>query len=263
MKGNAITSLRLLSVIVASLVFASVSNGQDTNVTSNIAGFQRVTLSEGRNFVALPVIPASNTLVAIAGTNLPANLTESSASVVDFWNQIGQTFANRSWFSSNAGFLGWRAAGTFADNSAIPLDVNKGFVVTIRAGQGSQSLLFLGFVATNSQTQIIQNNGYTLAGSTYPTPVALADSGLVASGFVGGNSLGTSDALQFFNPVTQLFDQTIWYDTTTSTWRNSDGTAATRQLMPGEAFVIRRGNWVTGNFTWTNPIPASLSQDLP
>ena len=263
MKRSTTISWQLWAVVVASLAFASASNGQTTNVTSNIVGFQRVTLSEGRNFVGLPVIPATNTLAGIVGTNLPANVTESSASVVDLWDQTYQMLTNRSWLSSNANFPGWRAARAFTDNSALSLDVNKGFIITIRAGQGSHDMLLPGFVATNAQTQVVQNNGCTLAASTYPVSVALTNSGLVASGFVGGSSSATSDALQFFNPTTQLFDQTIWYDSTGATWRNADGGAATRQLTPGEAFVIRRGNWSAGNFTWTNPVPTSLSQELP
>ena len=245
------------------LAFVSVSYSQTTNATSNIAGFQRVTLSEGRNFVGLPVIPTNITLAGVVGTNLPANTTESSASAVDFWDQTNQTLTNRSWLSSNASFPGWRAAGTFANRSTQPLDINKGFIVTIRSGQGSQSILFSGFVATNAQTQMVQNNGYTLAASTYPVAVPLANSGLVASGFAGGNSIASSDTLEFFNPTTQLFDLTVWYDSTGSVWRNADGSIATRRLMPGEAFVIRRGNWPAGNFTWTNPIPVELSQELP
>lgn len=263
MRRNTSMRCRLLAIVAASLASVSVSNGQTTNVTSNIVGFQRVTLSEGRNFLALPVIPATNTLASIVGTNLPANVTESSGSVVDVWDQTSQALISRSWLSSSASFPGWRATRTFADNSTLSLDVNKGLIITIRAGQGSQGLLLVGSVATNAQTQIVQNNGYTLAGSTYPVPVSLADSGLVASGFVGGNSPVTSDTLQFFNPATQLFDQTIWHDSSSGAWCNADGSVATRQLTPGEAFVIRRGNWAAGSFTWTNPIPASLSQELP
>lgn len=264
MKTDTTMRWLLLTIIGASWVFVSVSNGQTTNVTSNIAGFQVVTLIEGRNFVGMPVIPATNTLGGVMSTNqLPAAATESSATAVDFWDQTYQTLTNRSWLSSSANFPGWRASSTFADNSALSLDVNKGFIVTIRAGQGSQSLLLLGYVATNAQTQVVQNNGNTLAASTYPVAVSLTNSGLVASGFVGGNSVSTSDTLQFFNPTTQLFDLTIWYDTGSGVWRNADGSVATRQLMPGESFVISRGNWVAGNFTWTNPIPASLSQGQP
>lgn len=255
---------RLATILVAWLVFISVSNGQTTNVTSNIAGFQIVTLIEGRNFVGMPVLPATNTLAGVMNTNqLPAAATESAATAVDFWDQTNQLLTNRSWLSSSTNFPGWRASSTFVDNSALALDVNKGFVVTIRAGQGSQSLLLLGYVATNAQTQVVQNNGYTLAASTYPVAVSLTNSGLVASGFVGGTSLATSDTLQFFNPATQLFDLTIWYDTGGGVWRNADGSVATRQLMPGESFVIARGNWAAGSFTWTNPIPANLSQGLP
>ena len=252
------------TLVAVLFVLSAESSGQITNVTSNIVGFQYVTLVEGRNFVGLPVLPATNTLASVMSTNqLPVGTTESVATVVDFWNQTDQTLTNRSWMSSSSSFPGWRASATFADNSTLSMDVNKGFIVTIRAGQGSQSLLLLGYVTTNAQTQVVQNNGYTLAASTYPVTVSLTNSGLVASGFVGGTSMETSDSLQFFNPATQVFDVTVWYDSASGVWRNADGTTATRQLMPGESFVIVRGNWAAGNFTWTNPVPASLVQGQP
>ena len=249
-----------LASIAMAMPLALASYGQTTNVTSNIAGFQRVTLNEGRNFVGLPLVPTTNTLVGVVGTSLPANATESSASAVDFWDQTSQALTNRSWLSTNANFPGWRAARTFADNSALTFDPCKGFIVTVRVGQGSQDLLLAGLVATNAQSQVVQNNGYTLAASIYPVAVALANSGLVASGLVGGSSLATSDTLLFFNSTTQLFDQTIWYDSSSGAWRNADGSYATRQLTPGEAFLIHRANRFAGNFTWTNPVPAILLQ---
>ena len=141
-----------LASIAMAMPLALASYGQTTNVTSNIAGFQRVTLNEGRNFVGLPLVPTTNTLVGVVGTSLPANATESSASAVDFWDQTSQALTNRSWLSTNANFPGWRAARTFADNSALTFDPCKGFIVTVRVGQGSQDLLLAGLVATSGQS---------------------------------------------------------------------------------------------------------------
>jgi hypothetical protein len=181
---------------------------------------------------------------------------------VDFWGQNSQTLTNRSWLSSNINFPGWRSARSFADGNASAIDPAKGLIITLRQGQTNQDIILLGSVATNSQMQIVRNDGYTLAGSIFPVSVPLTNSALVASGFNGGSSLAESDSLMFFDPVQQLFAETIWYDNAAGTWRNGDGSVATRTLNPGEAFLIKRLNRPAGDFTWTNPLPSNLSQTL-
>ncbi len=253
----------LARVLWTVAVWAGISPALNAQTSSSdIVGFQRVDLQEGRNFVALPFLPPTNSLAGVLGSSLPSGDTVAAATVADFWDQANQTLTNRSWLSSNTNFTGWRAAQTFASAANLPLDPAKGFIITIRQGQTNQSVLLLGLVATNAQTQEIQNDGSTLAGSTYPVAVPLTNSALVASGFIGGASLPASDTLVFFNPETQLFDETIWYDTTSGTWRNADGGAATRALNPGEGFLINRLNRPAGNFTWTNPVPPEVLQML-
>src|SRR5206468_728903 len=119
-------------------------------------------------------------------TNLPAATTESAATVADVWDQTGQTLTNRYWLSNVAGFSGWRHAD-FSDANNLPIDANKGLIVTLRSGTGLLSVA--GFVPIAAQMQTVQNNGYSLVASRFPMPVALTNSGLAASGFVGGTSL--------------------------------------------------------------------------
>jgi len=160
-----------------------------------------------------------------------------------------------------------------SSNGAL-LDPNKGLAITIRAGQGAQTLRIVGFVPTSNEVQVVQGtNGYTVASSTFPTPIALNatgggdGSGLVASGFLGGISISRSDNLLFFNPATQLFDIRIWYATGTGTdnkWHNADGTVTTRKLQPGEAFLIQRSTFggPRANITWTNTVPYTTVPQL-
>ena len=70
-----------------------------------------------------------------------------------------------------------------------------------------------------------------------------------------------SDNLVFFNPVTQAFDIRVYYSTLVSGWLNADGSAATKQLQPGEAFLIQRRSRGS-NFTWTNPVPYTTVPQL-
>ncbi|MSR64504.1 MAG: hypothetical protein EXS18_01840 [Verrucomicrobiae bacterium] len=246
--------VKKLTITLAFLLHAVAMHAQ----TVKAIGVHRVTLGEGRNYIALPTLPATNTLAHVLGTNLPAASVESSATVLDLWDQSNQTLTNRYWLSFDTNFPGWRASSSFADANGVLLDANKGMIVTIRAGTGSQTLYFVGYVPGTNQTQIVQNNGYTLAASNFPLPVSLANSSLIVSGFVGGNSLVTSDNVLFFNPATQQFDVKVWYDTGSAAWRNSDATVATKTLDPGESFLIKRRNR-SGNFTWTNQPPYSVS----
>jgi hypothetical protein len=108
----------------------------------------------------------------------------------------------------------------------------------------------------------VQNNGYTLAASLFPKTVAPSNANLIASGFVGGTSLVTSDNLLLFNPATQLFDVKLWYETVNNVWRDHTGEVATQQLQPGAAFLIKRRNRGS-NFTWTNPPPYNVQQVFP
>jgi PKD repeat protein len=231
--------------------------------TVEIAGMQRLTLSEGRNYVSMSMLPGTNTLLSVLGTNqLPQGATESTATVVDIWDQTSQTFTNTNRYWLDTGTNGWRQSNTAAPSNHVLLDPNKGMVITIRAGQGNQTLRLVGFVPTNQQVQVVQDNGYTLASSTYPRPVSLDASTLVADGFVGGTSLVTSDNLLFFNPVTQQFDIKIWYDSAGGVWRNADASLATKQLEPGEAILIRR-RARGSNFTWSNPVPYTVPLQGP
>lgn len=231
--------------------------------TPEIVGVHKLALREGRNHISMSMLPGTNTLLSVLGTNqLPQGATESAATVVDIWGQTSQTFTNTNRYWLDTGANGWRQSNTAAPSNGALLDANKGMIVTIRTGQGNQTLRTVGFVPTNQQSQVVQDNGYTVACSTYPRTVSLDASTLVSDGFVGGGSLVTSDNLMFFNPVTQQFDIKIWYDSNGGVWRNADASLATKQLEPGESFLIRRRNRGS-NFTWSNPVPYTVPLQGP
>lgn len=237
--------------------FYRVTMAGHTNdvATSEIAGLHRLTLREGGNYVSMSMLPVTNTLLSILGTNqLPAGATESAATAVDVWDQSGQAFTNTTRYWLDTGTNGWKQSNTAAPANGALLDPDKGFIVTIRAGPGTQTLRVTGLVPTNSQVQVVQNNGYTVAGSLFPRTVSLD---ALTNGFGGGTSLVNSDNLVFFDSVTQQFDVKLWYDAAGGVWRNADASVATRQLEPGEAFLIRRRNRAT-DMIWTNPVPYSV-----
>jgi hypothetical protein len=230
---------------------------------AGVVAAERVILRDNQNHLAISALPATNALSALLSTNLfPAAATESAATVLDLWDQNTQALTTRYWNSNADGYPGWRESGTFADANNVALDLNKGFILTLRAGNGPRTNYFVGYLPRSAQTQNIQDDGYTLAGSFFPVPIALTNANLIASGFTGGISLVTSDQLLFFDPVTQLFNVKIWFDTTTSTWRDQDAAVATQQLQPNSAVLIKRRSRGS-NFTWTNPVPYNVQQVWP
>jgi len=232
--------------------------------TTEIASEELLTLREGRNYISMQALAATNTLFSVLGTNqLPAGATESAATIVDIWDQTSQAFTNTNRYWLDTGTNGWRQSNTAAPSNATNVDPNKGLMITIRAGQGNLPLRLVGFVRTNEQIQVVQGGTgtkYTVAASAYPRPVTPGSSGLVPSGFTGSSSGSPifSDWLLFFNPASQQFDTKIWYDATGGVWRNvSDTSIATNQLQPGEAILIQRKNRAS-NFTWTNSVPYAI-----
>jgi hypothetical protein len=181
------------------------------------------------------------------------------ATVVDFWDQTAQAFSQRCWLSTAPGHSGWRNAGTFADASTNLVDSTKGLAITLRTGVGAQTLWLTGAIPTNAVTQIIQNNGYTLAASRFPLTATL-DS--LTNGFVGGTSLVTSDQLLFYDPATQGYPVKVWRDAAGQVWRNADGSLATTNLVPGQAILIKRRNRA-GHFLWTNSPPYNVGTVFP
>ncbi|MDW8344849.1 MAG: hypothetical protein RMM51_10205 [Verrucomicrobiae bacterium] len=223
----------------------------------------RRVLVPGRNFLGPVGDPSTNTLSAV----LPAGwfvggATESGATVVDFWSQTAQVLTNRVWLSNLPHHPGWRESGTFADANQRLVDLQKGLIVTVRESHGVRTIFPGGYLPRPPQVQTIQNNGYSLISTRWPVPVDLGQSGLVASGFVGGHSQVSSDLAMLFNPHTQLFETKLWFDAGGQVWRDQTGAVTTQRLEPGTAALIRRRNR-SGHFSWTNPLPYRSEQVWP
>lgn len=221
------------------------------------AGYQRLSLGEGRNFIAASFGGLTTPLGVLLGTRqLPRGETESTATAMDRWDRSAQTLTNRYWLSSAPGFEGWRRP-SFETADSLSVDTREGLIVTVRAGQGTPPLVLAGPIRTNRVETTLPANGYAVVASAYPAEISLAQSRLVESGWVGGDSLVTSDNLIFHNRTNDQFEVKLWYDTFSGTWRNADASAATRTILPGESFLVRRRNRPT-SMVWTQAPPFSL-----
>lgn len=242
----------VLHLLIASHLLVAVAVQAETLYTE-VVGVVKVSLKEGVNYIAPPLRQSNNRVLAHFGEKLPSGSTEGSSTILEAWDASSQTLGERYWHSNAPGFEGWNTNGfTNADQAEITRA--RGFRVTLREGVGSRDFLFSGALPTNTVTQIVNSNGYTLVQSGFPLPIAMEDSQLVESGFTGGGNLRQSDWVLFFNPITQLFDILAWYDSSASVWRDAAFNASNRELNPGEAFIIWRKNRPT-DLVWTLPPP--------
>ncbi|MFT7512887.1 MAG: hypothetical protein ACI9QL_002095 [Candidatus Omnitrophota bacterium] len=224
---------------------------------------QRYALAEGRNFVAVPFTPLNNTLADVfPPSQLPAAATESSATVIDLWDVGSQTLATRYWNSNASGFLGWRVPGTFGDANGVAVDVGQGAIITIRTGQGNQTVYGVGLLPGILPSVSVADNGYTLTAVAAPTGITIANLGLVAGGFIGGSRFSASDRLLFYNEVTGRFDLAVWLYSPTMQWFKTDLSSGNRIVQPGESFLIQRRNRGSG-FSWTAPLSYSIPAPGP
>ena len=127
-------------------------------------------------------------------------------------------------------------------------------ILTIREGNGPLDLFLAGYVPENGTQQDVAATGYTLSASPFPGQTALDDAQLVSSGFTGGSRLSNSDNVLLYNPVSGAFDIRIWYYAAGNLWLNADASPVSRQLGPGEAFLILRRNRASA-FNWSQPVP--------
>lgn len=226
-------------------------------------GVQRIALRAGaQNFVALPLAVTNTVLSALLPpASLPGGTTESTATVVDFWDPATQTFATRYWLSTAPGFTGWRAGGGFADASGVTVDANRGFAVILRAGAGDRTLYLAGTAPTAASfARGTVRPGYNLLGSRYPARTRLSALGLTAAGFQGSTRFATSDMVLLWNPATGQFDSMHWYHSGTGQWISQNGggvSAAT--VEPGNPFLILRRGAASFEWTETRPYPNPLN----
>ena len=227
-------------------------NGAVTVRTDRVAAVLRMPLIVGQNYISTPLAAGGGTIADLIPPGLlPGATNETAAVTASFWNPDTQSLSSPVWLSSHPSYLGWRSSGSFADANATAVDPAKGIVLTLRSAHGARTLYLPGLVPTNASSAVtVKGAGYTLAAVPYPAEVTLAASGLLAAGFQGGTSPGTSDQLWFFDETAGAFTTKVWYDTATSQWRDASSNAiSAKKLTPGQPVLIRRR--AAGSFTWT------------
>ena len=137
------------------------------------------------------------------------------------------------------------------DINDTTVDVGKGMILFIKAGNGTVTLPMVGTVRMTASVDIeLEQGGYSLVTWPYAEKAELDNCGLISSGFTGNFTSRRSDQIYFWNAELQKYDMPVFYFSPTGEWRNYDQTPCTRQLKPGESILIKLQS-SSGCTTWT------------
>ena len=209
----------------------------------------------GRNLVSCPFepypegggIPGSSSLDKIIGDQLTGSaFSQFFSDTVEVWDKSSANY-KRAW-NDTAKWVDWDTA---SDSPQFGWDADVGYWITILSFNPAADLTQFGRVSMTDRVMGIAR-GRNLVGSCFPVDVALADSGLIESGFTGSTISFFSDTIEFWNQGTNNYDR-CWYDTGAGSWKEwNNGVLC--DIQPGD------GLWITvlsfnSAFTWTYPTP--------
>ncbi|MBP7830352.1 MAG: autotransporter-associated beta strand repeat-containing protein [Kiritimatiellae bacterium] len=240
-----------------------------TRVASEeVYGLRTLLVYPGQNWVALPVIPDTNSLQQILGHNMPGGTqyTDPNSTIVSWYsrgitNDNSGTVLKEVWLLDSGTYKqwltgsGWGGVNQPADH--LPLEYTDGFAVNIpETEEDPYVMMFIGRIPTNSQTQVIHPNySYNLVSMRLPATLHPSQMNLIASGFKGGAVSTQSDRLRKLNRAQQGVGQDVWYRTTDQTWRYAGGGLASDfTISPDDGFLIYTRKSTT-EWIWTNVPP--------
>jgi len=222
---------------------------------------KKIELYPGRNWLALPGVPDSNTMANVFGKNLPAGSSPLDSTRVTWYNR-SKTATSTGYVWLCAAPLQWSYTnGVSADNMRVPLQ--DGCIVEIPTNRPVSTFVFLGRIPTNTSKQWIRcctNKNFISFG--VPAYMHPRDMNLTNSGFKGHASTPIrSDQILKYNKATgATYPYNAWFRLSDQTWRLND---ASRTPVPegfygpDDALVIITYA-STSDWMWTNRLPYTL-----
>ena len=233
-----------------------------------------ITLHPGQNWVAFPGDPDTNTVDYVFGphvNSLPSGISPPSSTRV-YWYNRHATGDN----PSNLQQAIWLDNGAWVTDELSPqpagdllIDPTAGMVIEL-PGTSPATLLFVGRVPTNSQTQVMSPGTFNLVSTRLPRRLHPSQMNLLESGFEGGPIAWDPNLPEGQFPVDLIwkwdrqaqgiplasggFSQLIYYNTTSQEWVFlTGGTVPNNYFGPDDGIVILVSPNTT-EWTWTNTI---------
>lgn len=238
---------------------------------------KRISLYPGRNWIAVPGVPDTNTALRVFGILLPggSSALDPNATKVSWYTSGSSMQAKKEIWLSASGEWRYSVGGTGnANNQQVPL--GEGVLVEYPTGLSPSEFLFIGRVPTNIASCAIKGGmgqdagaqtfvSFTMPRWVHPTEMNLTNGGY---GFKGGIRPGPlnarnqkgSDLLFKWDKVNQRLDANsgIWLNTNDGTWRyTSSGwpvlSESVKYFGPDDALVITSAT-NTPDWVWTNKL---------
>ena len=236
-------------------VFVSMVTHAQTDVYSNIVGYQRVGIpSNGFALVSSPFDAGTNASVQeVVGPQLTGNTGIAAADQILFWDQQASKYVQLYLHS---------ILEQWVDTSAIPNIIATNEIAN---GQGfwfgsvqssNQSVVIVGDVVVDDAITNAITPGLQLLSYPYSTDIPLNESGLT-NGLGGG--FADSDHVVIWDASTQTYKQ-FYLHPTLKLWVDTSvvpNIIATNILHTGEGFWYER-NVTAGNFDWIEDRPYAL-----
>jgi hypothetical protein len=237
-------------IIVALVALALVTPLAFGEVYSNIVGLYKIDCGVGKNLVSMPFLPFNSTLDNVIGNQLTGHTFNKNLSdTIERWDPVAKVY-QRAWYNTTqAKWLDWNTGG-----APFNFNPDESYWITVLGSHTAKTVTLLGEVSETNRTIAI-GAGRNMVSPSFPKEIALADSGLIASGFTGHSfNKNLSDRLEWWDRATASYFA-VWYKTADSTFRNwGDGAVATRKINPGEGLwvVVASGH---SAFSWVVPKP--------
>lgn len=236
----------LIVAMVALALFVPLASAE---VYSNIVGLYKINCNVGRNLVSMPFIPFNSTLDNVIGNQLTGHsINKALSDNIERWDPVTMSY-QRAWYNTTQQkWLDWNTGG-----APFNFNPDESYWINILAGHPAKTVTLLGEVSETNRTIAI-GLGRNMVSPSFPKEIALADSGLVASGFTGHSiNKSLSDNIEWWDNATGSYYR-VWYKTSDSTWRDWSGNVTTKKIVPGEGMWV---NVISGHnpFTWVVPKP--------
>jgi|GEM_PF-1519181 len=243
--------------------FYRIAPAGSTAYALGIMGKFDVPVSVGINQLSLPLIPSSNAISNVIGTQVTGATNAFDADRVWKYNSSSPSGYDIAWLVGGVGppYDGQWYTGNYPTTLTIGPD--EGFILQIREGHSASYITFVGSVS-NVDRSIPVSVGMNFIGTCFPVEVPLGDqastgdSNLWESGATGATNAFDADRVWKYNPSAPAGYDFAWLvDGVNPTYNGKWYTGnypTTMKLQPGLGYWIQVREGHSG-FTWTYKKP--------
>ncbi len=220
----------------------------DMDASSDTVGAMKVSVPVGRKIISSPFMPYDSSLDTLIGPQLTGHAFKAFSDTIERWDPVAASYM-RAYYDAGAGaWRDWQTEGA----PHFGIEPDNGYWISIPVFNPANEIWFVGKVPAEGRS-IALAKGRNLIGRSFPTEAALDNSKLIESGFTGHTTKFFSDSLEWWDNSGGNYLR-VYYDTSTSQWRNWDGTAPAKGFLPGEGFWLNIQTF-NNEFTWNVPKP--------